>query len=64
MAKTKAELEHEIAALRKELADANRSEVNDTAAQQIYDIYQAHIRAGFSEEQAWELIKLYLAKAK
>lgn len=63
--KTKAELEREIRdsrcqieSLKCELEQANRVENNDKSATQLYEIYESHIKAGFTNEQAWELTKI------
>lgn len=62
MAKTKAELEQEIKALHDQLSTAkgemetaSRVEAKDKAATELYEPYESFVKAGFSEEQAWEL---------
>lgn len=67
MAKTKAELEQEIKSkndeirsLKCELENANRVESKDNAAKELYEIYESHVKAGFSEGQAWELTKIII----
>lgn len=67
MAKTKAELEQEIQckneeikALKCEMENANRIESKDNAAAELYEMYQSYVKAGFSEEQAWELTKIII----
>lgn len=63
--KTKAQLEREIInsreqieCLKLELEKANRGETKDDAAQELYEVYEAYTKAGFTEEQAWELTKI------
>lgn len=47
-----------------EATEIEQHEQNVKSAALLYDIYQTHIGAGFTEEQAWELIKLLLVKHK
>lgn len=68
--KTKAELEKEICdnqdeikLLKCELEKANRVENNDKAASQLYEMYESCIKAGFTNEQAWELTKIMVNNA-
>lgn len=63
--KTKAQLEQEIEdsrnqidSLKSELEKANRVETKDNAAQELYELYESYNKAGFTEEQAWELTKI------
>ena len=70
MAKTKAELEKEIVdsrnqidALKCELEKANRVESKNESAAELYEMYQSYVTAGFTEEQAWELIKILINNA-
>lgn len=70
MAKTKAELEKEIAdsrnqidALKCELEKANRVESKNESAAELYEMYQSYVTAGFTEEQAWELTKIIINNA-
>ena len=62
---TKAQLEQEIKnsreqieCLKLELEKANRVETKNDAAQELYEMYEAYTEAGFTEEQAWELMKI------
>ena len=55
--KTNAQLEAEIAELRLQLDSQTKAEKYDDAAVDIYNMYQSFIKAGFSKEQAWELVK-------
>ena len=70
MAKTKAELEKEIAdirnqidALKCELEKANRVESKNESAAELYKMYQSYVTAGFTQEQAWELTKILITNA-
>lgn len=70
MAKTKAELEKEIAdsrnqidALKCELEKANRVESKNESAAELYEMYQSYVIAGFTEEQAWEMTKILINNA-
>lgn len=70
MAKTKAELEKEIAdsrnqidALECDLEKANRVESKNKSAAELYEMYQSYVTAGFTEEQAWELTKILINNA-
>ena len=63
--KTKAQLEQEIKDIRNqidtlkfELEKANRVETKDNAAQELYELYESYNKAGFTEEQAWELTRI------
>lgn len=63
--KTKAQLEQEIKnsreqieCLKLELEKANRVETKNDAAQELYEMYEAYTKAGFTEEQARELMKI------
>lgn len=65
MAKTKVELEQEIKVLRDQLSTAkgemetaSRVEAKDKAATELYEQYESFVKAGFSEEQAWELTRI------
>lgn len=65
--KTKAQLEKEIEdgrkqidCLKKELEDANRVETKNNAAQELFELYESYVKAGFTEEQAWELTKIII----
>lgn len=67
--KTKAQLEQEIKnsreqieCLKLELEKANRVETKNDAAQELYEMYEAYTKAGFTEEQAWELMKIIVNK--
>ena len=67
MAKTKAELEKEIAdsrnqieSLKCELEKTNRVESKNESASELYEMYQSFITAGFNKEQAWELTKIII----
>lgn len=61
-AKTRAELESEIKALRQQIDNQARDEQFDKSAQDIKAVYDSFIRAGFTEEQAWEIVKIQMSK--
>ena len=65
--KTKAELEkeicdnqNEIREIKSELEKANRVETKDNAAVELYEMYESYVKAGFTEEQAWELTRIII----
>lgn len=65
--KTKAELEKEICdsqaeirQLKCELEKASRVETKDNAANELYEMYESYVKAGFTAEQAWELTKIII----
>lgn len=65
--KTKAELEkeicdnqNEIRLLKHELEKANRVESKDNAATELYEMYESYVKAGFTDEQAWELTRIII----
>ncbi len=68
-------LEDKVNALRSECEEKVASMVEDAekqahlhtcyeAAENIRDLYEAYVTAGFTEEQAWELLKITLTNAK
>lgn len=58
--KTKAQLEHEIAELKVRVKEQDRTEANDAAAKQLFDVFRAYCDAGFDADQAWELVKILM----
>lgn len=56
--------EEEISRMKEEATEIEQHEQNKKSAALLYDIYQSHIEAGFTEEQAWELTKLLIVKSK
>ncbi len=65
--KTKAEFEQEIESnrtyiqsLKCELEKANRVETKDNAAEELYEMYESYVKAGFTAEQALELTKIII----
>ena len=68
--KTKTQLMEELesikeskAALENELKNLEKYKAYDDAAGEIYAIYTAYVAVGFSEGQAFELIKIMLQNA-
>jgi hypothetical protein len=58
----KACCENEIARMTEDAERANRSEETRDAACALYELYTHFIDAGFTAEQAWELVKITVAK--
>ncbi len=54
--KTKTELEAEIRALKQQLEEQKQTEEYDKMANNIRNIYTSFVKAGFTEEQAWEYL--------
>lgn len=52
----------EIAKLREEQARKRELEGYLKDARRIHDVYQSYIEAGFTAEQAWEMITIVLKK--
>lgn len=51
--------EEEMKNLEEQREQALKEEKFDEAAQELRNMYESHIRAGFSEEQAWELVRIF-----
>lgn len=58
--KTKQELIDEISALNKELEATSRIDKYTAFADEMYSMYQAFVNSGFSDERAYELVKLLI----
>lgn len=41
-----------------------KKEQYDKAATDLHDMYESYVAAGFTKEQAWEIVKLIIEKAK
>ena len=54
--KTKAQLQAEIAELRTPIKTQETVEQMDEAVKPVWALYQAYIKVGFTEKQAWELV--------
>lgn len=54
--------ESEIVRLTEEAELNDRSKTSLSAAAQLHELYDNFTTVGFSEEQAWELIKIVAAK--
>lgn len=50
----------EMNALEEQLEDAIKEEMFDEGAEAAHNLYCSHIKAGFTEEQAWELLTISL----
>lgn len=53
----------EMKALEEQREQALKEEQYDETANQLFAIYQSYIKAGFTEEQAWELVTIQLTNA-
>jgi hypothetical protein len=53
--KTKAELEAELQELKNQLEAKKKEEKHDDCANEIHNLYNSFIKAGFTEDQAWAL---------
>lgn len=51
----------EMRLLEQQREEAIKAEKHDEAAQELHNLYDSYIRAGFSEEQAWELTKIIVS---
>lgn len=58
--KTKAELLEEIAALKKQVAGYDKFKLYETAATETKTMHTALMEAGFSDEQAFDMVKTLL----
>lgn len=54
--------ESEIARMTEEANQTNRTETYRVAARDMHEVYVQFMREGFTEEQAWELVKIITAK--
>ena len=48
----------EMKALEEQREEALKEEQYDEAAVELHNMYDSYIKAGFTEEQAWELTKI------
>lgn len=53
--------EEEISRMTEEVKVEEQKETNRKTAAGLYDIYQSYIEAGFSKEEAWELVKILMS---
>ena len=63
MGKTKLQLEEEIKSLKQQIEVQSKAEEHDKSAEEIKDVYDAYIRAGFTESQAWEIFMAQVSGA-
>lgn len=54
----------EMRSLEEQREQALKSEKYDESATELHNLYESYVKAGFTEEQAWELVRLILFKAK
>ena len=60
LGKTKAELIAEIENLKHQLEDKKKEEQYDDTATELHNMYASYVKAGFTEEQSWELTKIII----
>lgn len=53
----------EMRSLEEQREQALKDEKYDEAATELFNIYKSYIKAGFTEEQAWELVTIQLTNA-
>lgn len=53
----------EMRALEEQREEALKVEKYDEGAQELHNLYESYIRAGFTEEQAWELTVIAVTNA-
>ena len=57
---TKTQLEDEIQNLKKQIRDVEKCEQHYQAAADIRDVYDSFVEVGFTEDQAWEIVKIII----
>ena len=60
--KTRTELENGIKAFLQLVESAPRDNQFDESARDLKAAYDCFVRAGFTEEQAWEIVKIQISK--
>ena len=53
----------EMRSLEEQREQALKEEKYDESATELFNIYKSFIKAGFTEEQAWELVTIQLTNA-
>ena len=53
----------EMRSLEEQRKQALKEEKYDESATELFNIYKSYIKAGFTEEQAWELVTIQLTNA-
>ena len=53
----------EIKQLEEEREKALNEEKFDEAAEELHNMYNSYVKAGFTEEQAWELVKIIMSNS-
>lgn len=53
----------EMRSLEEQREAALKEEKFDESATELFNIYKSYIKAGFTEEQAWELVTIQLTNA-
>lgn len=49
--------------LEEEREKALNEEKFDEAAEELHNMYNSYVKAGFTEEQAWELVKIIMSNS-
>lgn len=50
----------EMKSLEAQREEALKKEKFDEAAVELHDMYNSYVKAGFTEEQSWELVKIII----
>lgn len=53
----------EMRSLEEQREQALKDEKYDESATELFNVYKSYIKAGFTEEQAWELVTIQLTNA-
>lgn len=53
----------EMKQLEEEREKALNEEKFDEAAEELHNMYNSYVKAGFTEEQAWELVKIIMSNS-
>ena len=53
----------EIKQLEEEREKALNEEKFDEAAEELHNMYNSYVKAGFTEDQAWELVKIIMSNS-
>lgn len=60
----RSECEEKVATMVEDAEKQSKLHLCYETAESIRDLYEAYITAGFTEEQAWELLKITMTNAK
>lgn len=53
----------EMRSLEEQREQALKDEKYDESATELFNVYRSYIKAGFTEEQAWELVTIQITNA-